>query len=194
MEAIAAALCRDGIAVRDRFLDDLQLRGLAECSGARFDRGEFRAARIGAGAAAQRQDAIRGDFICWLTPPHAAVEHDLLASLETLRLAINAHSMLGLFDLEAHYARYPAGAGYARHVDQPRGRAERLVSMVIYLNAHWNARWGGELRFFAENGAQRDVVPVGGRLVCFLSAGLEHAVLPARRLRSSITGWFRSRP
>jgi SM-20-related protein len=36
-----------------------------------------------------------------------------------------------------------------------------------------------------------DILPLGGRLVLFLSDLIEHEVLPARRERYSITGWFR---
>ena len=35
-----------------------------------------------------------------------------------------------------------------------------------------------------------DLLPEGGSLVVFLSAGFEHEVLPATRERMSITGWF----
>jgi 2-oxoglutarate-Fe(II)-dependent oxygenase superfamily protein len=38
-----------------------------------------------------------------------------------------------------------------------------------------------------------DIEPVGGRLVCFLTPGRVHEVLPARRERLSISGWFRGR-
>jgi SM-20-related protein len=39
----------------------------------------------------------------------------------------------------------------------------------------------------------RDVLPVAGTLVCFLSDRFEHEVLPATRERLSLTGWFRRR-
>jgi SM-20-related protein len=39
------------------------------------------------------------------------------------------------------------------------------------------------------------VLPEGGTLVCFLSDRFHHEVLPARRERLSVTGWFtRSQP
>ena len=39
----------------------------------------------------------------------------------------------------------------------------------------------------------RDIEPVAGRLVLFLTERREHAVMPTRRPRLSLTGWFRSR-
>jgi SM-20-related protein len=97
-----------------------------------------------------------------------------------------------LFDLELHYARYPPGGSYARHIDQLHGRNERAVSFVLYLNDAWKPGHGGELRIFNPEGI-RDIEPIAGRLVCFLTAGREHAVLPTRQVRLSITGWFRRR-
>jgi SM-20-related protein len=38
-----------------------------------------------------------------------------------------------------------------------------------------------------------EVLPLGGRLVTFLSDGLPHEVLPASRERISITGWLKRR-
>jgi SM-20-related protein len=180
----------DGISVRDHFLAPLQVRALADCAHLRRERGDFAAARIGG---AQRRPEIRGDSTCWMTPPLLPAERTLLAELERLRLNLNARDLLGLFELELHYAWYPPGAGYARHVDQPQGRAQRRVSLVLYLNEDWAPAAGGELRFFDAAGLHRDIEPVAGRLVCFLTPGREHAVLPTRRDRLSISGWFRCR-
>jgi SM-20-related protein len=183
----------DGIAVRDHFLASPQIRELADCAQLRRERGDFSAARIGAERASQRRPEIRGDSTCWITPPLLPAERTLLADLERLRLAMNARDLLGLFELELHYAWYPPGAGYARHVDRPQGCAQRLVSLVLYLNEDWTPAAAGELRFFDAAGQHRDIEPIAGRLVCFLTAGREHAVLPTRRDRLSISGWFRAR-
>ena len=75
-------------------------------------------------------------------------ERLLLEELEQLRLELNREAFLGLFELELHYAWYPPGAGYARHVDQPRGGTQRQVSLVLYLNAEWQPLAGGALRIF----------------------------------------------
>jgi SM-20-related protein len=115
-----------------------------------------------------------------------------LREFEQLRLELNRRAYLGLFDLELHYAWYPPGAGYQRHVDQPHGRAQRRVSVLLYLNEAWTPAAGGELRMFDAAG-HRDIEPVAGRLVCFLTANREHAVLPTQRDRLSISGWFRAR-
>ena len=141
----------------------------------------------------QRREEIRGDFTCWITPPLLPGEAELLDDLDCLRLDLNRETMLGLFELELHYAWYPPGAGYARHVDQPRGRAHRQVSLALYLNEGWTPGAGGELRIFEAGGGHRDIEPVAGRMACFLTPGCEHAVLPTLLERFSISGWFRVR-
>jgi SM-20-related protein len=166
---------------------------LADCAQLRRARGDFTAACIGGAGSVQRREEIRGDSICWIGPPLLPAEQTLLQGLERLRLQLNRAALLGLFDLELHYARYPTGAAYARHVDQPQGRSQRQVSLVLYLNEDWAPAAGGELRLFDAAGGHRDVKPIAGRLVCFLTSGREHEVLPAVRDRLSISGWFRTR-
>jgi SM-20-related protein len=180
------------ICVRDQFLNDSQVRSLLECARVRQARGDFSAARIG-GQSLQRRESIRGDFTCWLREPLDRAERVLWEQLERLRLELNGEGFLGLFEMELHYARYPPGAGYARHVDQPRGSTQRKVSLVLYLNLDWEPAAGGELRIFDAHEGYRDIAPVAGRLVCFLTAGREHAVMAAQRERWSISGWFRAR-
>lgn len=180
-------------AVRDGFLTPQQVAALVECAVVRRERGDFVAARVGAGPAPERRAEIRGDSICWLSEPLYTAERELLESLEQVRLQLNRSAFLGLFESEWHYAWYPPGAGYARHVDQPRGRDQRRVSLVLYLNPHWNSFDGGELRIYAANGCHTDIEPMAGRVVAFLTERREHAVMPTRCGRLSLSGWFRGR-
>jgi SM-20-related protein len=110
---------------------------------------------------------------------------------------LNRELQLGLFELEAHFAAYPPGAFYRRHRDQQTGSNIRVVSCVLYLNSDWKgADDGGQLRLYldSEQSANyQDVPPEGGTLVCFMSERFWHEVLPASRLRLSLTGWFRRR-
>jgi SM-20-related protein len=179
--------------VRDQFLAPEEVRALVECAHTRRARGDFEPARIGNDRTLQRREDIRGDSTCWIAAPLLGAEAALLEELEHLRLELNRDALLGLFELELHYAWYPPGAGYARHVDQPRGRTQRRVSLVLYLNEEWTPEAGGALRIYDANDRYRDVEPMAGRLVCFLTAGREHEVLPTRRPRLSISGWFRIR-
>jgi len=190
---IEATLRADGIAIQDQFLAPPQIHSLVECAHLRRARGDFSAARVGGGQTLQRLEEIRGDSTCWIVAPLLSAELVLLAQFERLRLELNRAAHLGLFELELHYAWYPPGAGYARHVDQPHGRAQRQVSLVLYLNDGWTPASGGELRIFDAADRHRDIEPIAGRMVCFLTPGRAHAVLPTQRDRLSVTGWFRAR-
>lgn len=114
---------------------------------------------------------------------------------EQMRLALNRSLQLGLFEFESHFARYPAGAFYARHLDQFHDDSRRILSCVLYLNESWMAQDRGELRIYLNGDGMEfvDVLPQGGRLVVFLSGRFAHEVLPATRERLSIAGWFNSR-
>ena len=151
-----------------------QTQALLQCAQARQAREILlRRASVGVDECAACREDIRGDFTCWLREPLYPAERSLLERLEELRLELNREATLGLFELELHYARYPPGAGYARHVDQPLGTSLRQVSLVLYLNAD---RWrpsGGEACYACTTRTieRWTSEPVGGRLVCFLTPG-----------------------
>lgn len=167
------------------------LRG--ECRQA-FTDGGFHAAGVGKGKAAVRSE-IRGDHILWVDESRAGPAlQAALARLEALRQAVNLDLFLGLFDLELHFAVYPPGNGYQRHLDRFRDDDRRTLTVILYLNEDWNREDGGLLRFWPEvDGEPLEIVPAGGTLVAFLSDRFWHEVLPARRERLSLTGWFRRR-
>ena len=62
----------------------------------------------------------------------------------------------------------------------------------MYLNEDWTSADGGALRMYDDERV-REVLPVAGTLVCFLSDRFEHEVLPATRERLAVTGWIRRR-
>jgi SM-20-related protein len=190
---ISQALGATGIAVEDDYLDLARVRALHACLQERRARGDFSAARIGRDKTLQQKPEVRGDLTCWLSEPLFAAERELLSGLEQLRVQLNRDLLLGLFELELHYAWYPPGAGYARHVDRPRGSTARRISLILYLNEGWPSDAGGELELCDEQGAARRIEPLAGRLVCFLTEGREHGVLAAHQDRFSVTGWFRAR-
>lgn len=156
--------------------------------------GALRAARIGRGAQERLAPEVRGDFIAWLSEPALDAEQRLLAQLDELRVALNRALMAGLEDFQGHFALYPRGASYARHFDRLVGSDVRAISAALYLNESWTEDDGAHLRIYTGGGASEDVLPVGGRLVAFVSDRFEHEVLPGRRERMSFTGWFRRRP
>lgn len=193
--------------VIDHFIPDDLIASLRALALARQQKGLMHQAGISKNALTN--PALRGDHIAWLdeSDPHPAVRQ-YFALLDALQLLVNRHLMMGLDNVETHFALYPAGSsGYATHIDQFHQHrhhstdGRRALTLIIYLNDHWPKDAGGELRLYlgqyteppSQEAAHIDIAPIGGRLVLFLSARFWHAVLPAKQPRLSVTGWFKSR-
>lgn len=149
--------------------------------------------RAGTGRATQYEvrSGIRGDEIRWLNGQHPATQA-YLDWIEALRLQLNRYLFLGLFDYECHYAYYSEGAFYRQHVDAFKGETNRVLSTVLYLNPLWEPQDGGELVIYSDRQTRlATVLPTYGKLVMFLSEVFPHEVLPVRKPRYSIAGWFR---
>lgn len=164
----------------------------AECR-KRSEQGELAPAAVGRGSTQEVREGIRGDRIQWLEPGEADTCDQYLALMDSLRQALNRGLFLGLEDFESHFALYPPGAFYLKHVDRFRDDDRRMVSTVLYLNPSWLPEHGGQLRMSLRGDVEHDVQPIGGCLVVFLSGEIPHEVLPSTRERLSLTGWFRRR-
>ncbi len=187
---IADALADAGWIVIPHFLSADELSPLQQL--ARTRQNAFVAAGVGREAAHQVRQDIRGDAVLWLEQDDAemASANQRMAQLQQ---SLNRELYLGLMELEWHFARYPIGSFYRRHLDQHRDQDTRVVTVVQYLNQDWTEADGGQLRIYLDNDQQIDVTPHGGTLVVFLSNRFEHEVLPAQRERLSLTGWYRRR-
>mgnify|MGYP001575240078 FL=1 len=178
--------------VRQALPADLTLELAQECR-QRSNIGVLQPAGVGHGSGHGVQESVRGDYIQWLEPNQSAACDRYLDMLEDLRNQLNRAFYLGLVDYEGHFALYPPGAFYQRHLDRFRDDDRRAVSAVFYLNADWLLEQGGALRLYLLDGRELDIAPEAGTLVVFLSAELPHGVLPANRDRLSLTSWLRRR-
>ncbi|MGL5451393.1 MAG: 2OG-Fe(II) oxygenase [Aeromonas sp.] len=186
-QAVMDAIYTRGWVIVDDFLTATEVDALNACLPT-----QWQSAGIGRAVQLQGNENIRRDQIHWLEPNLGAPVVDFLAKMEALRLATNQRLMLGLFDYEAHFARYRSGDFYGTHRDAFVGRSNRRFTSVCYLNNDWQPEAGGLLRIYDNNDKfLMDVSPKGGRLVLFLSEEFPHEVLPATLLRYSIAGWFR---
>jgi SM-20-related protein len=187
----ADALAGAGWCVLADFLPAVATQALADECRALQQAQRLRPARVGHERAAR---ALRGDQTHWFEPATLSPpQHVFAQRIEALRVALNRRLLLGLVDSEAHYAMYPPGAGYARHLDCLRGSDARVLSTVFYLNPDWHHGDGGALRLHLADGSHQDIYPHAGSLAMFLSAQFEHEVLPATRTRLSIACWLRQR-
>jgi len=149
-------------------------------------------AGIGRGGEHQLNQTIRRDKIRWLdgsTPAQVLY----LQQMAQLQFEINRALFMGLFEYEAHFALYDVGDFYKKHSDSFRGKANRMVTTVAYLNPDWQPEYGGELVIYNEAGNQEllSVLPEMGKLVVFMSEQTPHEVKPTLQPRVSIAGWFR---
>lgn len=172
---IVDGLITHGFAVEPGFVTPALVRAPRREVRVRDERGEFTEAGIGRHDNLQQNEQVRRDRTFWLDG----------STLAQRRL---------LSQLEAHFAIYPPGGFYRRHLDAFRGNNPRLVSAVVYLNPDWQSGHGRCLRLWQTPRAKTpllDVEPRAGTLVCFLSEQIPHEVLPATVDRISIAGWFR---
>ena len=193
IEAIAQQLLRVGYIVLENPLQqELSTLLFGRCQ--EDSPAQFHAAQVGRGPAMRHDSDIRGDTIRWLDDTDA-VDHAYLVWMEELRLGLNALLFLGLFNFESHYAIYASGSGYAKHSDVLKGKKNRILSTVLYLNEDWCASDGGELNLFEPLGQTviATVNPTFGKMIIFLSESFPHEVLIAHTKRRSIAGWFRGR-
>ncbi|MGF1573657.1 MAG: 2OG-Fe(II) oxygenase [Sumerlaeia bacterium] len=197
--AILEGLVTQGYIVVPNFYSPEELSELLAVAVERREENQFRAAAIGKGQEAQRKAEIRGDFIYWLSNDDSApAVRRYWDFIEELRVAMNRALMLGLFEYEGHFAAYPAGSFYKRHLDCFQDQQRRRVTTILYLNDQsWSAEDGGQLRLYTDSKDDSiflDVLPRGGTFVVFLSDAFPHEVLPTQRERLSLTGWFCRRP
>lgn len=194
IENILTDLEKQGWSVQGNFFPIELIQQLKEKLTSLRQEGILKQAGIGRENNFHIEQSIRSDEISWfdennLTPS----QQKFLNITQQLQEAINQRLYLGLFELEVHFALYAPNAFYKRHLDQHKNQDTRVITLIAYLNENWEKDDGGELQLYLKNGQTLSVEPHAGILVCFLSADFEHEVLPAKRERASLTGWFRKR-
>jgi len=193
-ETIIDDLAEHGWSLQHSFLStDLTLGLAAECR-RREAQGALAPAGIGRGEALTIREGIRGDQIQWLEQGQSPLCDRYLELMDALRQRLNQTLFLGLEEFECHFALYPPGAFYRTHLDRFRDDDSRCVTAVVYLNPDWQPSDGGELRMHFADGSQRDIPPLAGDLLVFLSGDFPHEVRVTHADRLSLTGWFRRRP
>lgn len=206
-DAIIDTLAAQGYAIVDDFLSMQHVDALSVEIMSRMQQQGMRPAGIG--QYAERDASVRGDYTAWLDEASdVTAVQAYFAKMTGLKQAINQQLFMNLHSLETHLAFYPTGSFYQKHLDQfsqarARPAQSRQLSCVLYLNKHWEAQDGGELRLYLDESNEPnspnfdsrfiDVLPTAGRLVLFLSGAYWHEVRPAKRERMSLTGWFRTR-
>ncbi|MCG9637637.1 2OG-Fe(II) oxygenase [Vibrio parahaemolyticus] len=187
MNKLIDALATDGYYIWDDFLSEEEVTQLRHCIP-----DNWKKARIGRNDDVTRIESIRSDKIQWLKPVMGQPIANYLSKMEEIRQEVNRHFFLGLFEYEAHFAKYEKGDFYQKHVDCFKGNENRRLTTVFYMNESWSEEDAGELVVYDLNDKEIATIPPrGGRLLVFLSEQFPHEVLPTNAERFSIAGWFR---
>ncbi|MDH5183008.1 MAG: 2OG-Fe(II) oxygenase [Gammaproteobacteria bacterium] len=190
-DRVMQAITVQGYIILDQFFTASMLQAL--CTNYHsIDHTEFKPAGVGREQDFQLNQQVRRDEIFWLDGCDDATTGYFLW-MEQLRRHLNRELFLGLFDYEAHYANFPKGAFYKRHVDAFQGSSNRRLSTVLYLNEHWQVPDHGELLMYRQEEVIpfETIQPLYGRMVIFLSERFPHEVAVTNKARFSLTGWFR---
>ncbi|WP_347357525.1 2OG-Fe(II) oxygenase [Bdellovibrio sp.] len=158
--------------------------------------GELTKASIGHAGSKTINSEIRSDFTLWLEENTASeLQQSFLDQMELLKQTLNQFFYLGLKRFESHFALYPPGGGYDKHIDNHRGSGARRITFVLYLNSDWKKGDGGELSLYEpenENQLIKQIEPRLGTFVLFRSELFPHQVEKSHSHRLSLTGWFRN--
>lgn len=195
-ETIISDLQLNHFSCVDSFFSSALIRQLRQELQQKYQHDQLKKAAIGNRTNESVKAKIRGDYIQWIDFKSAnPVEHDFYQAINTFVEYLNRTCFMGILNQEFHYAVYPKGTFYKRHLDTFQNDQRRKLSMVLYLNdKDWREKNGGELVIYNTSGEAVKLIPKLGRLVIFESQLLEHEVKPVLSgQRLSITGWLKTR-
>ncbi len=197
-EKIISDLMEQQYSIVEDFFNLTEVEELRNSLLHKYEEDNFKKAAIGNRTNEVVAKSIRGDFILWLNEAEAAeTEKAFFRRINDFVQYLNRTCFMGILFKEFHYALYPEGTFYKRHLDTFQNDDRRKLSMVCYLNEQdWQPEYGGELVIYTEeNGVEvpKTIYPFPGRMVIFESQILEHEVKPVKTERLSITGWLKTR-
>ncbi len=196
-EKVIENLMENKYSIADDFFTDSEIEQLRSGLLGKYETESFKKSAIGNQLNEKVIAAVRGDFIMWIDENTADTAEQLFFDrINDFTAYLNRTCYMGINESEFHYAVYPPGTFYKRHLDTFQNDKRRKLSMVCYLNdENWQPEFGGQLTIYTNNDSTEqatDIYPVKGRMVIFESQLLEHEVKPVNRQRLSITGWLKS--
>lgn len=198
-EKVIGDLVEQQYSIVENFFSTEEVLALRETLLFKYNEDKFKKSAIGNFVNEVVVEEVRGDFIFWLDESKSnAAEATFFNKVNHFTEYLNRTCFMGIAEKEFHYAVYPSGTYYHRHLDTFQNDDSRKLSVVCYLNHEdWQPEFGGELTLYLnKNGVETplNVYPMQGRVVVFESQVLEHEVKPVKQERLSITGWLKSRP
>lgn len=197
-EEIITELVEKQYCIADNFFDPVEVAALRNSLKEKYEEDNFKKAAVGNKTNEVIAKSIRGDFILWLNEAESGPAEKLFFNkINAFVDYLNKTCFLGILTKEFHYALYPKGTFYKRHLDTFQNDGRRKLSLVCYLNDEdWKPENGGELVIYKDVSGKetaKAIYPLPGRVVIFESQELEHEVKPVNTTRLSITGWLKTR-
>jgi SM-20-related protein len=197
-ETIITDIASKKYSIIEDFFTAEQVATLREELLIKYEADSFKKAAIGNRVNEVIAKSIRGDVILWMDEKTASTrEMPFFNKINDLIGYLNKTCFMGILHKEFHYAIYPTGTFYKRHIDTFQNDDRRKLSFVCYLNDEdWQPENGGELVLYLDkNGIETEkiIYPFPGRVVIFESQIIEHEVKPVNTKRLSITGWLKTR-
>ena len=197
-EQIISDLANQHFSIIENFFSTQEVSMLRASLLEKYEEESFKKAAIGNRLNETILKSVRGDFILWIDETNAnEAEAFFFNRTNDLIAYLNRTCFMGIMQKEFHYALYPKGTFYKRHIDTFQNDDRRKLSIVCYLNdENWQAENGGELVLYLNNEGiieEKVIYPFPGRVVIFESQVIEHEVKPVNTKRLSITGWLKTR-
>lgn len=194
-EKIIDDLIQKNYSIVDTFFTEEEVKQFRTTLLLKYETDRFKKSAIGNRFNEEIDKTIRGDFIYWIDESQASESEQIFfRKINALIDYLNKTCFMGIVRKEFHYAVYPKGTFYKRHLDTFQNDNRRKLSIVCYLNeADWPKENGGELTIYTTDQAV-DILPLPRRVVLFESQVLEHEVKRVQASkRLSITGWLKTR-
>ena len=153
-ENIIADLGFKQYSVIDDFFTADEVKALRASLLQKYDEDSFKKSAIGNRTNEIIKTKVRGDIILWIDEQNINPSEQLFFNkINDLKDYLNRTCFLGINQKEFHYAIYPKGTFYKRHLDTFQNDDRRKLSFVCYLNEeNWKPENGGELALYLENG------------------------------------------
>jgi SM-20-related protein len=193
-ENIISDIARQRFSITDDFFSAEEVDLLRVSLLQRHGEDGFKKAAIGNKLNETIVRSIRGDLILWIDEVNGNKSEKLFFNkINNLASYLNRTCFLGISHKEFHYAIYPKGTFYKKHIDTFQNDDRRKLSFVCYLNEEgWLPENGGELVLYLKH-EEKTIYPLPGRVVIFESQIIEHEVKLVNTERLSITGWLKTR-